>query len=150
MPDGRWKLGGVMGGIPAPIPYILRRGAFRMGTQKLGAAVRERNTFREAVPGMGAERSEDLGSITRTKRIRLPQMVVFLLRELYELSAYRRPMQVREFIFYPSMFGTESEFFLCPRCDITMEREYQSYCDRCGQHLGWRCIGKAKERHRAF
>ncbi len=26
MPDGRWRFGGVFGGIPAPIPYILRKG----------------------------------------------------------------------------------------------------------------------------
>lgn len=26
---------------------------------------------------------------------------------------------------------------ICPRCDITMDREYMRFCDRCGQHLGW-------------
>lgn len=47
---------------------------------------------------------------------------------------FRRPMQVRELAQYHSG-GT---FPLCPRCGSAMEREYQNYCDRCGQRLGWR------------
>ena len=27
--------------------------------------------------------------------------------------------------------------YLCPRCRIPLDRDYQSYCDRCGQHLNW-------------
>lgn len=27
---------------------------------------------------------------------------------------------------------------VCPRCKITVEREYMHFCDRCGQKLGWR------------
>ena len=26
---------------------------------------------------------------------------------------------------------------ICPRCDCTFDREYASFCDRCGQHLAW-------------
>ena len=26
---------------------------------------------------------------------------------------------------------------VCPNCTITLERGYQSYCDRCGQKLAW-------------
>lgn len=29
------------------------------------------------------------------------------------------------------------EFLSCPRCRTTMEREYQLFCDRCGQRLNW-------------
>ncbi len=32
---------------------------------------------------------------------------------------------------------------VCPRCEITMEREYQTYCDRCGQCLDWKNFSKA-------
>lgn len=28
-------------------------------------------------------------------------------------------------------------FPICPKCDCTFEREYQSFCDRCGQKLDW-------------
>ena len=34
-----------------------------------------------------------------------------------------------------------SVFPICPRCEITLEREFQSYCDRCGQHLDWSYFG---------
>lgn len=26
---------------------------------------------------------------------------------------------------------------LCPRCKISLDREYESFCDRCGQKLCW-------------
>ncbi len=32
---------------------------------------------------------------------------------------------------------------VCPRCGITMEREYQTCCDRCGQRLDWKDFSKA-------
>ena len=28
-------------------------------------------------------------------------------------------------------------FPICPRCSISMEREYMAFCDRCGQRLSW-------------
>lgn len=31
-------------------------------------------------------------------------------------------------------------YAICPRCNVSLERDYQSFCDRCGQHLKW--IGK--------
>lgn len=33
---------------------------------------------------------------------------------------------------------------VCPRCKTTLEREYQSYCDRCGQKLNWDNFEEAK------
>ena len=32
---------------------------------------------------------------------------------------------------------------ICPACKITLEREYQCYCDRCGQCLNWNRYDKA-------
>ena len=43
-------------------------------------------------------------------------------------------------------FSCQSGFTIypiCPRCGITFEREYQAFCDRCGQCLDWRCFSKA-------
>ena len=53
---------------------------------------------------------------------------------------YRRPMQVQELARYKSG-GT---FPVCPRCGSAMEREYQNYCDRCGQRLDWRGLHRAR------
>ena len=44
-------------------------------------------------------------------------------------------MQVSQ-IFYVS--DVNGSFPVCPACRVTIEREYQSYCDRCGQRLGWK------------
>ncbi len=29
-------------------------------------------------------------------------------------------------------------FPVCPHCGVTVEREYQAFCDRCGQALQWK------------
>ena len=59
-----------------------------------------------------------------------------------EALQYRTPMRVREIMVFPDMRGRPA-FAVCPRCGITMEREYMSYCDRCGQCLNWRDFKKA-------
>ena len=33
---------------------------------------------------------------------------------------------------------------VCPRCKISMEREYMNFCDRCGQKLSWDYIDHAE------
>ena len=33
---------------------------------------------------------------------------------------------------------------VCPRCEMSMDREYMSFCDRCGQKLGWDYIDHAE------
>lgn len=32
---------------------------------------------------------------------------------------------------------------VCPRCRLTLDREYQRFCDRCGQRLDWSRYDKA-------
>lgn len=55
---------------------------------------------------------------------------------------FRTPMPVTEI----AVLGSEpkaSSFPVCPRCGITLEREFQSYCDRCGQCLSWLSLNHA-------
>lgn len=53
--------------------------------------------------------------------------------------SYRIPMSVSDVAQFPG-----NNFYpRCPRCLLTMEREYQSYCDRCGQALNWKGYAKA-------
>ena len=33
---------------------------------------------------------------------------------------------------------------VCPRCEMSMDREYMSFCDRCGQRLSWDFIDHAE------
>ena len=55
--------------------------------------------------------------------------------------SYRQPMPVTAAMYFPDCHPPVM-FPLCPRCHITMEREYQSYCDRCGQQLAWEQYGR--------
>ena len=57
------------------------------------------------------------------------------LNPLLSMS-YRRPMLIRELVVFPDMWPIDS-YYVCPRCQITLEREFVKYCDRCGQCLDW-------------
>lgn len=48
------------------------------------------------------------------------------------LLEYRLKAQVCEV-----MQLSDGGYFVCPRCKITLDRDFQSFCDRCGQHLDW-------------
>lgn len=41
------------------------------------------------------------------------------------------------------MFRRDGLYAVCPRCRCSLERDYQSYCDRCGQALDWRSYDHA-------
>ena len=66
--------------------------------------------------------------------------LVVLLRLLKVFSSYRKALLVQELI----VFSNGDGYYICPRCHISLSREFVSYCDRCGQHLGWRGYKKAK------
>ena len=51
--------------------------------------------------------------------------------------SFRTPMQVLAVRQYPAC-PELSTYPLCPRCNLPMEREYQRYCDHCGQALSWK------------
>lgn len=51
----------------------------------------------------------------------------------YALMLYRKQMPVKKY----KVLGNSGLFPVCPRCECTIERDYQAYCDRCGQCLKW-------------
>ena len=53
-------------------------------------------------------------------------------------ESYRKPALVTHLRIY----GT-TVYYICPNCNITMEREFMSFCDRCGQRLNWKEYKKA-------
>lgn len=61
---------------------------------------------------------------------------------IWQEISFREPMPVTHVRCLHWHCGV-SGFPVCPRCGVTMEREYQSYCDRCGQHLDWKDFSKA-------
>ena len=64
-----------------------------------------------------------------------PNDLLLTPRFQQELS-YRDPMLVTQVRRLPAP-GGHSVFPVCPRCDSSMERDYQPFCDRCGQMLLW-------------
>ena len=46
--------------------------------------------------------------------------------------SYRTPFPVTEF-----RIRCRNVYSICPRCGITLDREYMAFCDRCGQQLDW-------------
>ena len=66
-----------------------------------------------------------------------------LLQLLKLFSGYRKESCIEEIMVFPNGMG----YYVCPRCHMTLEREFMAYCDRCGQHLGWKRYRKARVIH---
>ena len=62
---------------------------------------------------------------------------------LLGLVRYRTPMMVTEFREHAEASGL-ARYYLCPRCGIPLDREFVSFCDRCGQMMSWDKYQNAK------
>ncbi len=62
---------------------------------------------------------------------------------LLEEMRYRSPMRIEEVMVFDTTHEPDG-FYVCPRCNSTLEREYTAFCDRCGQRLDWCGIRRAK------
>ncbi len=56
------------------------------------------------------------------------------------VASYRSSMRIKEAM----ILGDGYIYFCCPRCSVTLNREYLSFCDRCGQKLDWTKCRQAK------
>ncbi len=63
-----------------------------------------------------------------------------ITRALLEAISYRTPLPVTKIIIY----GYEDAYPVCPRCAMSIEREYMAFCDRCGQKLSWKLFAHTK------
>lgn len=73
-----------------------------------------------------------------------PKALPKSIKKLQELASRQIPMKITEKIklkMYDQQYGT---YYICPLCKISLERDFMSYCDRCGQRLDWRGYKKAK------
>ena len=61
---------------------------------------------------------------------------------LYQAS-YRTAMRVKEVMVCKSAWMGETGYYVCPRCRVTLEREFIAFCGRCGQRLDWSEYKKA-------
>ena len=53
----------------------------------------------------------------------------------------RSPMSVTYIRCHQETFGS-SNYPVCPCCKATLDREYQAFCDRCGQCFSWKDFHK--------
>lgn len=53
--------------------------------------------------------------------------------------SYRRPLAVKKVLVYHGGYS----YPVCPKCNMTLDREYMNFCDRCGQMLDWKGYRKA-------
>lgn len=63
-----------------------------------------------------------------------------ITRLFLQAITYRTPLPVTKVIIY----GYDDAYPICPRCSMSIEREYMAFCDRCGQKLSWRRFSRAK------
>jgi len=91
------------------------------------------------------QRARHTGPQTANRALRpcLPVSRDILWHILLALASYRVPRPVTERVVFPDCSGVPS-YYECPRCGITLEREFAAFCDRCGQRLGWRGCREAK------
>lgn len=61
---------------------------------------------------------------------------------IWREMSFREPMPVTLIRCFRWPYGITG-FPVCPQCGVTMEREHQSFCDRCGQCLCWKDFSKA-------
>ena len=54
--------------------------------------------------------------------------------------SYRIPISVTHIL----VLCNGTSFPVCPRCGITIDREYMNFCDHCGQRLEWKRFSYAK------
>lgn len=64
----------------------------------------------------------------------------FFTRLFIGAVAHRTPLPVTKVIVFPH----GDTYPICPRCSLSLERDYQSFCDRCGQKLSWDLYQYAK------
>ena len=75
----------------------------------------------------------------KTSLVPLVKKHKYSVRLFAEVVAYRIPLPVTKVIAY-----TNDIYPICPRCEVSLEREYMSFCDRCGQKLNWDYFDHAK------
>ena len=54
-----------------------------------------------------------------------------------EELAHRIAMQVVHYRKCPYFGGSFTTFPVCPRCKYNIDREYQPFCENCGQKMDW-------------
>ena len=130
-----------------------------MFTKQLASAIRRacisQNISHEAASELCDISSRYFGSIVRGKSApsintleklchgfdKTPNELLGLTEDNEELS-YRKHSKVEHYRTF-RFGGIETAFAVCPRWHGSGERDYQTFCDQCGQKLDWDDYGAA-------
>ena len=77
-----------------------------------------------------------------TEETSAPVFPLLFWNLLRQFASYRSAMRIKEAM----ILGDGYVYYCCPRCKITLDREFISFCDRCGQRLDWAKYERAKLR----
>lgn len=58
-------------------------------------------------------------------------------------AASRSPMAVVDIL----LLKSGDAYPVCPRCSVSLDREFVNFCDRCGQRLSWKGFQNARVIH---
>lgn len=72
------------------------------------------------------------------KQLNYSQLLLWQLLKYF--IGYRMELLIKEAVVFPNDFI----YYVCPKCHMTLEREFMSYCSRCGQHSCWNEYKKSK------
>ena len=67
------------------------------------------------------------------------------MRLFADVVSYRVPLPVTKVIAY-----SNTTYPVCPRCAVSLDREYMYFCDRCGQKLNWDLFQHSKIIHPVY
>lgn len=54
---------------------------------------------------------------------------------------YRQTLEISEIV---CLKRSQVLFYICPRCNRVIDREFMRFCDSCGQKLSWNKINKVE------
>ena len=74
----------------------------------------------------------------------LSVLLTALWNLLLTFSKFRQALPVTELMVFQSHCG-ETGYYVCPGCAMTIEREFMSFCNHCGQKLDWSGYKKVKK-----
>ena len=66
---------------------------------------------------------------------------IHVVYDIIIAPSYRIPKKVKKIRVYPD----NCFFGVCPKCNNSIDREYQTFCNCCGQRLDWSKLDEAEE-----
>ena len=66
---------------------------------------------------------------------------IHVVYDIIIAPSYRIPKTVKKIYVYPD----NCFFGVCPRCNNSIDREYQTFCNCCGQRLDWSKLDEAEK-----